>query len=62
LPSRGAPAVIAAVFLLTLGGAESRASAAADPIRIGAVFSETGGLASIGSPGLAGMRLARGVA
>jgi branched-chain amino acid transport system substrate-binding protein len=27
-------------------------------IRIGAVFSETGGLASIGSPGLAGMRLA----
>jgi branched-chain amino acid transport system substrate-binding protein len=35
-----------------------RCSAASDPIRIGAVFSETGALASIGSPGLAGMRLA----
>jgi branched-chain amino acid transport system substrate-binding protein len=33
-------------------------SAAANPIRIGAVFSESGGFGSIGSPGLAGMRLA----
>lgn len=51
-------AVIAAVFILTVGGAERSNSAGADPIRIGAVFSETGGLRSIGSPGLAGMRLA----
>jgi branched-chain amino acid transport system substrate-binding protein len=51
-------AVIAAVFILTVGGAERGNSAGADPIRIGAVFSETGGLRSIGSPGLAGMRLA----
>lgn len=53
-----AAAVTAAVFILTVGGAERSASAGADPIRIGAVFSETGGLRSIGSPGLAGMRLA----
>jgi branched-chain amino acid transport system substrate-binding protein len=53
-----AAAVIAAVFILTVGGAERSDSAGADPIRIGAVFSETGGLRSIGSPGLAGMRLA----
>ena len=51
-------AVIAAVFILTVGDAERSDSAGADPIRIGAVFSETGGLKSIGSPGLAGMRLA----
>jgi branched-chain amino acid transport system substrate-binding protein len=51
-------AVIAAVFVLMVGGAERSDSAGADPIRIGAVFSETGGLRSIGSPGLAGMRLA----
>jgi len=50
--------VIAAVFILTVGGAERSDSAGGDPIRIGAVFSETGGLRSIGSPGLAGMRLA----
>jgi branched-chain amino acid transport system substrate-binding protein len=50
--------VIAAVFILTVGGAERSDSAGAEPIRIGAVFSETGGLRSIGSPGLAGMRLA----
>jgi branched-chain amino acid transport system substrate-binding protein len=42
---------------LTLGGGNC-ASSPAEPIRIGAVFSESGGLASIGSPGLAGMRLA----
>jgi branched-chain amino acid transport system substrate-binding protein len=53
-----AAAVTAAVFVLTVGGAERSDSAGADPIRIGAVFSETGGLRSIGSPGLAGMRLA----
>jgi branched-chain amino acid transport system substrate-binding protein len=40
-----------------LGGGNC-ASCPAEPIRIGAVFSESGGLASIGSPGLAGMRLA----
>jgi branched-chain amino acid transport system substrate-binding protein len=51
-------AVIAAVFIITVGGAGRSDSAGADPIRIGAVFSETGGLRSIGSPGLAGMRLA----
>jgi branched-chain amino acid transport system substrate-binding protein len=49
---------MAAVFILTVGGAERSNSAGADPIRIGAVFSETGDLRSIGSPGLAGMRLA----
>jgi hypothetical protein len=53
-----AAAVIAAAFILTVGGAERSDSAGPDPIRIGAVFSETGGLRSIGSPGLAGMRLA----
>jgi branched-chain amino acid transport system substrate-binding protein len=58
LSPRTAPAAIAALLALTLAGAESHASAASGPIRIGAVFSETGGLASIGSPGLAGMRLA----
>lgn len=41
-----------------VGGASRSASAAAEPIRIGAVFSESGGFASIGSPGLNGMRLA----
>jgi branched-chain amino acid transport system substrate-binding protein len=53
-----AAAVIAAAFILTVGGAERSDSAGAEPIQIGAVFSETGGLRSIGSPGLAGMRLA----
>jgi branched-chain amino acid transport system substrate-binding protein len=52
------PALLAAVLLVTFAGADSRATAADDPVRIGAVFSETGGLATIGSPGLAGMRLA----
>ena len=51
-------AAIAAVCILAFGGADRGASAGSDPIRIGAVFSETGGLRSIGSPGLAGMRLA----
>jgi ABC-type branched-subunit amino acid transport system substrate-binding protein len=51
-------AAIAAVFVLAFGGADRGASAGSDPIRIGAVFSETGGLRSIGSPGLAAMRLA----
>jgi branched-chain amino acid transport system substrate-binding protein len=51
-------AAIAAVCVLAFGGADRGASAGSDPIRIGAVFSETGGLRSIGSPGLAGMRLA----
>jgi branched-chain amino acid transport system substrate-binding protein len=56
--ARCAAAVGAVVFVLTGGvGAERAASSATEPIRIGAVFSETGGLASIGSPGLAGMRL-----
>jgi branched-chain amino acid transport system substrate-binding protein len=48
---------LAAVLVLTLGGGNC-ASSPAEPIRIGAIFSESGGLASIGSPGLAGMRLA----
>jgi branched-chain amino acid transport system substrate-binding protein len=52
------PALIGAALVLAIAGAQNRASAAAEPIRIGGVFSETGGLASIGSPGLAGMRLA----
>jgi branched-chain amino acid transport system substrate-binding protein len=52
------PALLAAVLLVTFAGADSRATGANDPVRIGAVFSETGGLATIGSPGLAGMRLA----
>jgi branched-chain amino acid transport system substrate-binding protein len=56
LAARNAPAVIAILALQALAGAG--ASAAAAPIRIGAVFSESGGLQSIGSPGLAGMRLA----
>jgi branched-chain amino acid transport system substrate-binding protein len=58
LAPRTTAAVIATVFVLTLGGAGPGASAESDPIRVGAVFSETGGLGSIGSPGLAGMRLA----
>ena len=56
-PRRGA-AVAAAALIATLAATMRGASAGAEPIRIGAVFSETGGLASIGSPGLAGMRLA----
>jgi branched-chain amino acid transport system substrate-binding protein len=51
-------AVIATLALLAGGGAHGSASAATEPIRIGAVFSESGGFGSIGSPGLAGMRLA----
>src|SRR4029079_10676796 len=39
-------------------GAHASASVATEPIRIGAVFSESGGFGSMGSPGLAGMRLA----
>lgn len=50
--------MVAASFVLTVGGADGSRSAGADPIPIGAAFSETGGLRSIGSPGLAGMRLA----
>jgi branched-chain amino acid transport system substrate-binding protein len=46
------------LVLFAVGGAAPGTSAAAEPIRIGAVFSESGGLASIGSPGLDGMRLA----
>jgi branched-chain amino acid transport system substrate-binding protein len=49
---------VGAALVVAIGGDDRAASAAVDPIRIGAVFSETGGLASIGSPGLAGMRLA----
>jgi hypothetical protein len=56
LQPRCAP-LLAAVLVLTLGGGNC-ASSPAEPIRIGAVFSESGGLASIGAPGLAGMRLA----
>jgi branched-chain amino acid transport system substrate-binding protein len=51
-------AVLAAVFGLAFGDPDRSASAGPGPIRIGAVYSETGGLRSIGSPGLAGMRLA----
>jgi branched-chain amino acid transport system substrate-binding protein len=58
LALRGISAVIAAAVILTGCGTDRDASAGADPIRIGAVFSESGGLASIGAPGLAGMRLA----
>lgn len=58
LPLRAIAAVLATVFALTLGAAELGASSKSQPIRVGAVFSETGGLGSIGSPGLAGMRLA----
>src|SRR6185295_7982722 len=47
-----------ALALLAACGAHASASPAAEPIRIGAVFSESGGFGSIGSPGLAGMRLA----
>jgi branched-chain amino acid transport system substrate-binding protein len=50
--------VAAAALALTLAGAAFGGSAGSQPIRVGAVFSETGGLGSIGSPGLAGMRLA----
>jgi branched-chain amino acid transport system substrate-binding protein len=50
--------VVATLALLAGCGAHGSASAATEPIRIGAVFSESGGFGSIGSPGLAGMRLA----
>jgi branched-chain amino acid transport system substrate-binding protein len=53
-----AATVLASVIVLASGGASGSASAGAGPIRIGAVFSETGDFGSIGSPGLAGMRLA----
>jgi branched-chain amino acid transport system substrate-binding protein len=52
---RLALAVIALVVQLAVGSATA---SAAGPIRIGAVFSESGGFASVGSPGLNGMRLA----
>jgi branched-chain amino acid transport system substrate-binding protein len=48
-------AIISVVVLFALGGATARA---AGTIRIGAVFSESGGFSSVGSPGLDGMRLA----
>jgi len=50
--------VIAMLAVVAVLGAHASGSAAAEPIRIGAVFSESGGFGSIGSPGLAGMRLA----
>jgi branched-chain amino acid transport system substrate-binding protein len=50
--------VVATAVALTLAAATFGASAGSEPIKVGAVFSETGGLRSIGSPGLAGMRLA----
>jgi branched-chain amino acid transport system substrate-binding protein len=50
--------IIAALAVSALSGAPPRASTTPAPIRVGAVFSETGGLSSIGLPGLAGMRLA----
>jgi branched-chain amino acid transport system substrate-binding protein len=57
--AKAAAATVAALSVLGAAGASGReASGAPEPIRIGAVFSETGGLASIGVPGLAGMRLA----
>ena len=56
--ARSLSAVIATLALVSVGGADATASGATKPIRIGAVFSETGSFASIGSPGLAGMRLA----
>jgi branched-chain amino acid transport system substrate-binding protein len=55
---KGAAAVSATLVSLILAGAQRPVLSAPEPIRIGAVFSETGGLASIGAPGLAGMRLA----
>jgi branched-chain amino acid transport system substrate-binding protein len=58
LATRNAPAVIAILALLVLGAAGASASATPAPIRIGAVFSESGGFQSLGSPGLAGMALA----
>ena len=48
-------ALVVAVAAAGIGGS---AGATGEPIRIGAIFSETGGLASIGGPGLAGMQLA----
>jgi branched-chain amino acid transport system substrate-binding protein len=51
-------AAITAALVLVAWGPDRAAPTGRDPIRIGAVFSETGGLRSIGSPGLAGMRLA----
>jgi branched-chain amino acid transport system substrate-binding protein len=56
--ARRVPAAVAALLVATLAVAAQGATPGAEPVRIGAVFSETGGLASIGSPGLAGMRLA----
>ena len=55
---RHASTVIVILVQLVVGAAAASASAAAEPIRIGAVFSESGGFASVGSPGLNGMRLA----
>ena len=55
--SRKAAALAAALLIVAFAAARGM-SAGSEPVRVGAVFSETGGLASIGSPGLAGMRLA----
>jgi len=49
-------ALVVVVAAVGIGG--SAGGAPGEPIRIGAIFSETGGLSSIGAPGLAGMRLA----
>jgi branched-chain amino acid transport system substrate-binding protein len=57
-PSRRTAAAIAVTLLVVAVTAARGTSAGGEPVRVGAVFSETGGLASIGSPGLAGMRLA----
>jgi branched-chain amino acid transport system substrate-binding protein len=51
-------AAVAGALVLAACGSERTASAGPGPIRIGGVFSESGGLRSIGTPGLAGMRLA----
>jgi branched-chain amino acid transport system substrate-binding protein len=50
--------VVATAVGMALAAAAFGAPAGSGPINVGAVFSETGGLRSIGSPGLAGMRLA----
>ena len=51
-------ALVVVLFFAAVGIGGSAGGATGPPIRIGAIFSETGGLASIGAPGLAGMRLA----
>lgn len=52
------PALLATLFVVAVGPAHGGNQAGGDPVRVGAVFSETGGFGSIGAPGLAGMRLA----